>query len=63
MSFVIPLACAIVAEKGGSLIHGAPIVREYGLPWVTGVSRAKALLRTGEKVVVDGCTGIVTRAA
>jgi pyruvate,water dikinase len=42
------------------LIHGAIIAREYGLPCVTGVPRAAELIRTGDRVTVDGYLGIVT---
>ncbi len=38
MTFVIPLASALVEERGGMLIHGAIIAREYGLPCITGAS-------------------------
>ena len=39
MTFVVPLAAAIVERRGGMLIHGAIIAREYGIPCVTGVPR------------------------
>ena len=35
MTFVAPLAGGIVERRGGMLIHGAIIAREYGLPCVT----------------------------
>ena len=37
MTFLIPLAAGIVERRGGMLIHGAIIAREYGLPCVTGI--------------------------
>jgi pyruvate,water dikinase len=60
MTFVVPLAAAVVERRGGMLIHGAIIAREYGLPCVTGVPDATALIRTGDKIAVDGYLGIVT---
>lgn len=60
MTSVVPLAAAIVERRGGMLIHGAIIAREYGLPCVTGVPKATTLLRTGEMITVDGYLGIVT---
>ncbi len=60
MTFVVPLAGGIVERRGGMLIHGAIIAREYGLPCVTGVPRAAELIRTGDRVTVDGYLGIVT---
>jgi pyruvate,water dikinase len=59
MTFVVPLAAGIVERRGGMLIHGAIIAREYGLPCVTGVPRATELIRTGDRVTVDGYLGIV----
>ncbi len=60
MTFVAPLASGIVERRGGMLIHGAIIAREYGLPCVTGVPDATELIRTGDSVTVDGYLGLVT---
>jgi phosphohistidine swiveling domain-containing protein len=60
MTFVAPLASGIVERRGGMLIHGAIIAREYGLPCVTGVPDATELIRTGDQVTVDGYLGLVT---
>jgi rifampicin phosphotransferase len=60
MTFVVPLAAAVVERRGGMLIHGAIIAREYGLPCVTGIPDATTLVQTGEDVTVDGYLGIVT---
>ncbi len=60
MTAVVPLAAGIVERRGGMLIHGAIIAREYGLPCVTGVPDATARLRTGDLITVDGYLGIVT---
>ncbi len=59
MTFVVPLSAGIVERRGGMLIHGAIIAREYGLPCVTGVPNATALIHTGDEVTVDGYLGIV----
>ena len=59
MTFVVPLAAGIVERRGGMLIHGAIIAREYGLPCVTGVPLATELIRTGDRLTVDGYLGIV----
>jgi pyruvate,water dikinase len=63
MTFVVPLAAGIVERRGGMLIHGAIIAREYGLPCVTGVPDASNLIRTGDDLTVDGHLGIVTLAS
>jgi pyruvate,water dikinase len=60
MTFVVPLAAAVVERRGGMLIHGAIIAREYGLPCVTGVQHVTKLVRTGDRLTVDGYLGIVT---
>ncbi len=61
MSFVVPLAAGIVEARGGMLVHGAIIAREYGLPCVTGLNHSLELIRTGDLLMVDGYRGIVSR--
>jgi phosphoenolpyruvate synthase/pyruvate phosphate dikinase len=60
MTFVVPLAAAIVERRGGMLIHGSIIAREYGIPCVTGVPNAVTLIHNGDTLTVDGYLGIVT---
>jgi len=60
MTFVVPLASGVVERRGGMLIHGAIIAREYGLPCVTGIPDATLLIQTGDEITVDGYLGIVT---
>ena len=60
MTFVVPLAAGVVERRGGMLIHGAIIAREYGLPCVTGIPDATTLIQNGDEVTVDGYLGIVT---
>ncbi len=60
LTFVVPLAAAIVERRGGMLIHGSIIAREYGIPCVTGVPDATAFIHTGDTLTVDGYLGIVT---
>ncbi len=62
MTFVVSLVGGIVERRGGMLIHGAIIAREYGIPCVTGVADVTALVSTGELITVDGYLGIVTLA-
>jgi pyruvate,water dikinase len=59
MTFVIPLAGGVVERRGGMLIHGAIIAREYGLPCVTGVPEATRRIQNGDTLTVDGYLGIV----
>ena len=60
ITFVVPLAAAVVERRGGMLIHGAIIAREYGLPCITGIPDAITLIHTGDEITVDGYLGIVT---
>jgi phosphohistidine swiveling domain-containing protein len=60
MTFIVPMAAALVERRGGMLIHGAIIAREYGLPCVTGVPKATTLIASGDALTVDGYLGIVT---
>lgn len=60
MTFVAPLASAIVERRGGMLVHGAIIAREYGIPCVTGIDKAVAIIANGDMLVVDGFKGTVS---
>jgi len=60
MTYVMPMAAGIIERRGGMLIHGAIVAREYGIPCVTGVPDATALIKTGDQVTVDGYFGLVT---
>jgi pyruvate,water dikinase len=55
-------AGALVMEMGGVISHGAVVAREYGIPAVVGVPNATTLLRTGQRVTVDGSAGTVRQA-
>ncbi len=60
MTLIVPMAAAIVERRGGMLIHGAIIAREYGIPCVTGVTDATDTIHSGDMLTVDGFLGIVT---
>jgi pyruvate,water dikinase len=51
---------ATVSDVGGIMSHTAIVCREYGLPAVVGTGNAVATVRTGQRVRVDGGTGVVT---
>ena len=51
---------ATVTDVGGVMSHTAIVSREYGLPAVVGTGRATAVLRTGQRIRVDGTGGVVT---
>ncbi len=50
-------AGGLIMEMGGMMTHGAVVAREYGLPAVVGVDQATRVLRTGQRVRLDGSTG------
>ena len=52
---------ALVTDIGSSVSHGAVVAREYGLPCVVNTLVATQVLRTGDRVRVDGDRGVVTR--
>lgn len=59
MTFVVPLAAGIIERRGGMLIHGAIIAREYGIPCVTGIADATLIIENGDRITLDGYLGIV----
>ena len=50
---------ALVTDTGGALSHPAVVSREFGIPCVVGTRRATQLIKTGDRVRVDGNTGKV----
>ncbi|HEX7035486.1 MAG TPA: PEP/pyruvate-binding domain-containing protein [Pseudomonadales bacterium] len=58
---LFPRAAALVTDVGAPLSHAAIVARELGIPAVVGCGNATALLRTGDRVRVDGGRGIVER--
>jgi len=61
MAPLFGLAAGVVAEMGGTLSHGAIIVREYGLPALANVHGAMQGLADGERVLLDASRGEVRR--
>ncbi|QOR35103.1 hypothetical protein IMX26_16845 [Clostridium sp. 'deep sea'] len=53
-------AGALIMEYGGPMSHGGIVAREYGIPAVVGISALKSRLKDGDRVRVDGSTGVVT---
>jgi phosphohistidine swiveling domain-containing protein len=56
-AFGIIMAC--VCDTGGSLTHAAIVSREYGIPCVVGTAVATTMIKTGDRVRVDGRAGTV----
>jgi phosphohistidine swiveling domain-containing protein len=49
----------LVTDAGGMAAHPAVVAREFGLPAVVGTSDATARIKTGDRVRVNGATGVV----
>jgi pyruvate,water dikinase len=60
MNFAVPLAAGMIERHGGMLIQDSIIAREYGIPCARDVPRAVEIIKTGDRLIVDGCLGIVT---
>jgi phosphohistidine swiveling domain-containing protein len=50
---------AVVTDAGGTVSHPAVLAREYGIPAVVGTSSGTFRINTGDRLRVDGNTGIV----
>jgi len=56
---LFPRLAAIVTDVGAPLSHAAIVAREMGIPAVVGCGNATMLLKTGDRVRVDGSRGMV----
>ena len=56
---LFPRAAAVVTDVGAPLSHAAIVARELGIPAVVGCGNATTVLRTGDRVRVDGTAGTV----
>jgi len=54
------ISAALVVDIGGQLSHAAVVARELGIPCVVNTRVGSMALRTGDRVRVDGSTGIVS---
>ncbi|HEX8555065.1 MAG TPA: PEP/pyruvate-binding domain-containing protein [Sphingomonas sp.] len=54
-------ASAIVVERGSLLSHSAIVARELGIPCVVGLAGACRWIADGDRIEVDGATGLVRR--
>ncbi|XP_022901029.2 rifampicin phosphotransferase-like [Onthophagus taurus] len=54
-----PILSGVVTEIGGLISHGAVVAREYGLPCVVGAQNATKYFKTGDKILLDGKTGVI----
>ena len=59
--YLMNLSAGLIVEKGSILSHTAIIGRELGIPTIVTVPQATSLLKTGDKIEMDGETGIISR--
>ena len=55
------IIAGLVTDVGSAVSHGAVVAREYGLPAVLNTGNATRILKTGERVVLDGDRGTIER--
>jgi pyruvate,water dikinase len=55
------VASAVIAETGSPSSHAAIVAREYGIPCVVAIENVTNILKDGQRIRVDGNTGVVTR--
>lgn len=53
------VVAGVVTDIGGMMSHAAIVCREYGMPAVVSTGFASARLKTGQRVRIDGRTGLV----
>ncbi len=56
---ILARAGGLVSEVGGRLSHGAIVAREYNIPAVMDVANATKVFQDGQRIRINGQTGIV----
>ena len=56
---ILARAGGLISEVGGRLSHGAIVAREYNIPAVMDVDNATKLFQDGQRVRLNGQTGVV----
>ncbi len=58
---LFPASSGILVERGSLLSHSAIVSRELGIPAVVGIKGLLNNIKTGDKIEIDGTTGIVRK--
>ena len=58
---LFPASSGILVERGSLLSHSAIVSRELGIPAVVGITGLLDNIKTGDKIELDGTTGIVRK--
>ena len=56
---LFPSAAGLLIERGSTLSHSAVLAREFGIPCVVGVPGLLERVCHGDRVRLDGATGVV----
>ncbi len=59
-TLLFALASGVVTDIGGPLSHGSIVAREYHIPAVLGTGVATERIQSGQRITVDGDSGMVT---
>lgn len=57
--FMLAKSKGIISERGSLLSHTAIISRELGIPSIVGVPDATKIIKTGDKITMDGKSGTI----
>jgi phosphohistidine swiveling domain-containing protein len=58
-SSIMYLSRGLVVDIGGAMSHAAVVAREIGIPCVVGTGSGTHVIRTGDRIRVDGRSGVV----
>jgi pyruvate,water dikinase len=58
---LFPSISGLLIERGSVLSHSAVVAREMGIPTIVGLRKVTENIANGEKIRLDGSTGIVER--
>lgn len=58
---LFPSCSGLLVERGSLLSHSAIVAREMGIPAIVSLSGVTGWLKTGDRVEMDGITGIVRK--
>ncbi|MCP4663497.1 MAG: phosphoenolpyruvate synthase, partial [bacterium] len=58
---LFPTVAGILVERGSTLSHSAVVAREFGIPAIVGIRDLTRIVAEGERLRIDGATGIVQR--
>ena len=56
-----PIISGLVTDIGGLLSHGAVVARECGIPCIVNTENATDMIKTGDRMILDGAAGTVSK--